>query len=218
MRSQFDKQLYELNGNLLEMASMIEDAIEKAIKALKTQDVALARQVIESDDIIDAKEKEVESICLRLLLQQQPVAKDLLMVSTALKMITDMERIGDHATDISEITELLASQTYIKELDHIPQMADATITMLGNSIDAYVKKDLDLARSVVAYDDVVDALFVQVKRDLIELTLQDAHNGEQAFDLLMIAKYFERIGDHAVNIAEWVIFLLTGMHKNQRIL
>ena len=218
MRSQFDKQLNDLNHSLLEMAALIEDAIAKATDALKRQDTELAKQVIQNDDEIDAKEKDIERLCLKVLLKQQPVASDLRLVSTALKMITDMERIGDHAADISEITEYLAGQAYIKQLDHIPQMADATIRMVSDSIDAYVKKDVKLAYEVIAYDDVVDALFVQVKKDLIELTRENTDNGEQAFDLLMIAKYFERIGDHAVNIAEWVVFSIMGTHKETQIL
>ena len=198
------------------MGAMIEFAIAKATQALVTHDVELAKSIIEADIEIDKKEKEIESLCLKLLLAQHPVARDLRQISTALKMITDMERIGDHAEDISEITILLARQEYIKKLEHIPQMAAATAKMLTNSIDAYVKKDLELAQAVIAADDEVDELYVIVKKDLIDLVHEDVKNGEQAFDLLQIAKYYERIGDHAVNLAEWVIFSLTGEHEDKK--
>jgi phosphate transport system protein len=218
MRSRFDEQLSLLNNSLIEMGALIEHAIAKAAKALEKQDVESARKVIESDDLVDDKEKEIESLCLKLLLNQQPVARDLRQVSTALKMITDMERIGDQAADISERCVYLAEQEYIIKLDHIPQMAAATIRMVTDSIDAFVKKDSNLAQSVIAYDDVVDNLFDVVKKDLIQLIHADVQNGEQAIDLLQIAKYFERIGDHAVNIAEWVIFSITGKHKDTQVL
>lgn len=218
MRSRFDEQLKLLNNSLIEMGSIIENAISKATKALETQDVKSAQEVIEADQIIDDKEKEIESLCLKLLLHQQPVARDLRQISTALKMITDMERIGDQAADISELCILLASDEYIKKLEHIPQMAKATIRMVTESIDAYVKKDMALAEAVVEYDDVVDELYLAIKKDLIALVHADVENGGQAFDLMQIAKYYERIGDHAVNIAEWVIFSITGKHKNRQVL
>lgn len=218
MRYSFDMQLEELNKKLLEMAVLIENAIKKATEALINQDAELAKEVSKNDYAVDEKEKEIESLCLNILLRQQPVARDLRQVSSALKMITDMERIGDQAEDISEITIYLTNQTYIKKLEHIPMMAEATIKMVTESIDAYVRKDLELAKEVIMYDDVVDDLFVQVKTDLIELINKNADNGEQAIDLLMIAKYFERIGDHAVNIAEWVEFSITGKHKDKQIL
>jgi len=218
MRSKFDEQLALLNNCLIEMGAIVEQAIMSAIKALVEQDVALAQKVISSDDEIDEKEKEIESLCLKLLLQQQPVARDLRLVSSALKMITDLERIGDHASDISEITLLLAGKPYIRKLEHITQMAEETVKMVNKSIDAYVKKDEALANEVIAYDDVIDNLFDTVKNDLIELIKENADNGDQAIDLIMIAKYFERIGDHATNVAEWVIFSLTGMHKSNQIM
>ena len=218
MRKQFTEQLNELNKCLIEMGALIENAITFTTKALINQDIDMATKSIGSDEVINEKEKEIEALCLKLILREQPIAKDLRMISTALKMITDMERIGDHAVDISEIIILLADKEYIKHLDHIPQMATASIKMVTNSIDAYVKKDIDLAISVIAYDNVIDELFVRVKEDLIELIYENKDNGEQAMDLLMIAKYFERIGDHAVNIAEWVVFSLTGKHKNKQIL
>jgi len=218
MRSRFDEQLAGLNNSLIEMGALVERAIARATKALTSQDADTARSIIGGDAIIDEKEKEIESLCLKLILNQQPVARDLRQISTALKMITDMERIGDQAADISELCIFLAAQEYIKKLEHIPQMAEATIKMVTDSIDAFVKKDLELAQAVIDYDDVVDDLYVMVKKDLIELVHADVKNGEQAFDLLQIAKYYERIGDHAVNIAEWVIFSITGKHKDKQVL
>ena len=213
MRSKFDEQLVKLNNHLIEMGGVVEKAITNATKALVEQDATLARKVIASDDEVDSKEKEIEDLCLKILLQQQPVAKDLRLVSSVLKMITDLERIGDHASDISEITLMLAGAPYIKKLEHIPQMADAAMYMVRKSIDAFVRKDEALAHEIIAYDDVVDDLFVVVKDELISLIKENSANGDQAIDLVMIAKYFERIGDHATNIAEWVIFSLTGAHE-----
>jgi len=218
MRSRFDEQLTGLNNNLIEMGALIESAIAKATKALGERDVDAAQKIIADDGIIDEKEKEIESLCLKLLLHQQPVARDLRQISTALKMITDMERIGDQAADISELCAYLDGQEFIKRLEHIPQMAEATIKMVTDSIDAFVNKDLKLAHSVIGYDDVVDDLYVSIKQDLIGLIHEDVGNGEQAFALLQIAKYYERIGDHAVNIAEWVIFSITGKHKEKQVL
>lgn len=218
MRSRLDEQLTLLNNNLIEMGACIERAIAKATKALLEHDADTAREIIDGDPVIDDKEKEIESLCLKLLLNQQPVAKDLRLISTALKMITDIERIGDQAADISELCIYLSNQEYIKKLEHIPQMAQATIKMVNEAIDAFVKKDLALAEAVIEYDDVVDDLYVTVRQDLIKLIHKDVRNGEQAFDLLQIAKYYERIGDHAVNIAEWVIFSITGKHENRQII
>lgn len=214
MRNKFEEQLLVLNNMLIEMGGLIETAIALATQALKNQDVEIAKKAIDFDGDIDQKEKDIEALCLKLLLQQQPVAKDLRLISAALKMITDMERIGDQSADISEITIMLAGTPYIKKLEHIPQMAAATVKMVTESIDAFVKRDLDLAYAVIEYDDVVDDLFNSIKFDLIELIRTDSANGEQAIDLMMIAKYFERIGDHATNIAEWVVFSITGRHDN----
>ena len=214
MRSRFDEQLTLLNNSLIELGALIERAIAKATKALVSQNVNIAQSVINGDSAIDEKEKEIETLCLRLILNQQPVARDLRQISTALKMITDMERIGDQASDISEICITLSEHEYIKKLVHIPQMAEATIKMVTDCIDAFVKKDLELAQSVIDSDYMVDELYFVVKKDLIELVHKDVKNGEQAFDLSQIAKYYERIGDHAVNIAEWVIFSITGNHKD----
>ena len=215
MRNRFDEQLALLNEELLNMGAMIERAIDCATAALKNQDAAAAASAIAMDEEIDQKERDIERLCLKLLLQQQPVARDLRLISAALKMITDMERIGDHAEDISELVLYLCGTPYIKTLEHLPQMAEAAITMLHGSIDAFVKKDLALARETIAQDDVIDNLFDIVKRELITLIRANAKNGEQAVDLLMIAKYYERIGDHAQNIAEWVEYSLTGMHKGK---
>ena len=214
MRNRFDRQLSTLNDELIEMGSMIEKSIETAIKALVNQDVDLARHAIEADEEIDRQERIIEDLCLKLLLQQQPVAKDLRLISSALKMITDMERIGDHASDISEIKIALADQPYIKKLEHIQQMAKETMIMLVGSIEAFVDKDLEKANEVIKRDDVVDDLFDKVKKELIQMIHENADKGEQAADLLMVAKYMERIGDHATNISEWVIFSITGEHKS----
>ena len=213
MRNRFDEQLDQLNSHLLEMGAMIERSIESATQALIEQDVSAAKEVITADRDIDQKEREIESLCIKLLLQQQPVAKDLRLISAANKMITDMERIGDQAADISDIVIYIADQPYIKELAHLPQMGYKAIQMVRGSLDAYVNKDLALAQSVMAMDDEIDELFTIAKAELIEQIHHDPDTGEQAMDLLMIAKYYERIGDHAQNIAEWVEYALTGRHK-----
>jgi len=215
MRNKFDDQLTKLNEMIIEMGAMIENAIKLAIDALVNQDKEKANQAIEYDIEIDEKEKDIESMCLRLLLQQQPVARDLRAISSALKMITDMERIGDQAADISEITLFLIGEKYIKKLEHIPMMAEATVKMVTDSIDAYVRMDLELAQSVIDSDDIVDDLFDTIRNDLIELIKKDETNAPQAIDLIMIAKYLERIGDHATNIAEWVAFYITGKHVDE---
>jgi len=215
MRSHFDEQLNLLNTELLEMGALIEHAIESASTALIDQDVASANKAIEFDSKVDQKERDIESLCLKLLLQQQPVARDLRQISAALKMITDMERIGDQAADISGIVIYLAGTSYIKKLEHLPQMANAAIRMVRSSIDAYIKKDLVLARETIDMDDIIDDLFVTVKNELIEAIHRKAEDGGQAMDLLMVAKYFERIGDHAQNIAEWVEYSITGKHKGE---
>ncbi len=215
MRNRFDRQLCTLNDELIEMGSMIEKSIETAVKAMVAQDVTLAEEVIDSDEEIDRQEREIEDLCLKLLLQQQPVARDLRLISAALKMITDMERIGDHATDISEITIAMADKPYIKKLEHIQQMAKETMVMLVESIEAFVNKDMEKAKSVIAHDDIVDDLFSKVKNELIGMIHENVDAGEQAADLLMVAKYFERIGDHATNISEWVIFSITGAHPEK---
>ena len=213
MRNRFDKQLVELNNELIQMGSLIEKAIELAFSALIRQDVKRAKDAISFDEEINHQEKVIESLCLKLLLEQQPVAGDLRLISAALKMITDMERIGDHAADISEITILLGEAPYLNHIQEIKEMAKETTMMVVNSIEAFVTKDVVRAEQVIKQDDKVDLLFDRVKKGIIELIAKDAANGEQATDLLMVAKYFERIGDHATNIAEWVLFSITGVHK-----
>ena len=214
MRSNFDKELDSLNNQLIQMGSLVEDKINSAIKALINQDVALANSVIKGDIEVNNMEREIEAKCLKLILQQHPVAGDLRLISSVLKMITDLERIGDHAQDISEISLLLSNEKYINELTHIPQMAELTMYMVKSSIDAFVKHDMELAYEVIAFDDKVDHLFDIIKDELIHLIRTDVNNGEQAINFLMLAKYFERIGDHAENIAEWVLFSITGDHVN----
>lgn len=211
MRNRFDEQLNLLNVKMSEMGGECESIIALSVKALLDGSAADAKKAIESGSRIDQMEREIESICLKLLLQQQPVAKDLRIISAALKMITDMERIGDQAEDIAEIITFLDGRTG-EECHDIRLMAEATIKMVNDSIDAYIGRDLALARSVIDYDDVVDAAFSRVKNTLITMITENTADGEYAIDLLMIAKYFERIGDHAVNIAEWVEFSVTGCH------
>lgn len=213
MRNRFDQELDKLNLEIIKMGGLIENAIEFSAKALINQDPSLIKNVNELEIEIDDMEKTIESHCLKLLLQQQPVASDLRIISTALKMITDMERIGDNAEDIAEIARFIVDQKFIKDLVHIPQMAEATISMVKRSVDAFVNKDKELAEEVCKSDDIVDNLFQVVKEELIEKIQENKSNGEQAIDLLMIAKYLERIGDHAENIAEWVIFSITGKHQ-----
>ena len=213
MRNRFDEQLHALNHELLEMGTLIERAIRSATDALIRQDGEAALQALSADKEVDQAERDIESLCLKLLLQQQPVAKDLRLISSVLKMITDMERIGDQASDIAELVIYLSSEPYIKELTHLPQMAEHAIRMVTGALDAYVRKDVSMAQEVIGMDDAVDTLFVTVKDELIALIRNDASAGSQAIDLLMIAKYYERIGDHAQNIAEWVEYALTGKHK-----
>ena len=213
MRNRFDEQLHALNHELLEMGALIERAIRSATDALIRQDGEAALQALSADKEVDQAERDIEALCLKLLLQQQPVARDLRLISSALKMITDMERIGDQASDIAELVIYLSSEPYIKELTHLPQMAEHAIRMVTGALDAYVRKDVSMAQDVIGMDDAVDTLFVTVKDELIALIRNDASAGSQAIDLLMIAKYYERIGDHAQNIAEWVEYALTGKHK-----
>ena len=212
MRSRFDEQLELLNSKMTEMGDECEKIIALSVQALLEGDKNKAAKAREDGIKIDQMEREIESICLKLLLQQQPVAKDLRVISAALKMITDMERIGDQAEDIAEIITFLNGRTG-EECHDIRLMAEATIKMVNDSIDAYVKRDVNLAKAVEDYDDVVDEAFLRVKKTLISMIAENSADGEYAIDLLMIAKYFERIGDHAVNVAEWVEFSVTGIHK-----
>ena len=215
MRSRFDEQLADLNKKLIEMGAMCEECISLAAKALKEGNPGIRWEVEPLDNSLDDLERNVESLCLKLLLQQQPVARDLRQISAALKMITDMERIGDQAEDIAEIITYMdcecANSTLLRE------MAKDTIKMVTESVDAYVRRDTELAKLVIAEDDIVDDYFAKVKKELIAQIAENPAGGEQTLDFLMIAKYFERIGDHAVNIAEWVIVSVTGVHKNSEI-
>jgi len=208
MRSKFDEQLRLLNSEMIRMSNMIEEAIQDAIDALFAQNVEKAREIIENDELVDQAQKSIENICFQLLIQQQPVARDLRTITAAMKMVTDMERIGDHAADISELTIMMADCPYLLKADNIRKMSEETIVMLLHAVEAYVEHDMAKAREVIEHDDIVDELFVKVKTDLIEVMQQNTDYEEHAADLLMVNKYLERIGDHATNIAEWVIFSL----------
>ena len=212
MRNRFDEQLFALNREIIEMGAMCEEAIASAARALSTGDMELANKVCENSSVIDQMERDIEGRCMKLLLHQQPVARDLRQISAALKMITDMERIGDQAEDIAEIVTFLNGRT-MEGMELIEEMAHETIEMVNASVDAFVKKDVELAQKVIAQDDVVDDYFSRVKSGIINLITKNSVDGEFALDLLMVSKYFERIGDHATNIAEWVIYSVTGTHK-----
>ena len=214
MRNKFDQQLAQLNHEMIEMGALCEEVIALSSRALTEGNVALAAKVGPLDSEIDHKEREIENLCLKLLLQQQPVARDLRQISAALKMITDMERIGDQAEDIAEIVAFLKGRQAEND-GLLKKMAEAVIQMVTESVDAYVKCDIMLAKKVLAADDTVDDYFAQVKQSLIGKIAKNPDDGEYALDLLMIAKYFERIGDHATNIAEWVIYSVTGVHKDE---
>jgi phosphate transport system protein len=213
MRTRFDIQLETLNNEIIEMGALVEQAMSNAVDALLHQSIDLAQKNIDFDKDIDQKMKEIESLCLKLLLSQQPVARDLRLISAALKMVSDLERIGDQCADISEIVLTLPPGADTNHLNLIPRMASATKKMVSESVDAFVNRDMALARSVCDYDDVVDNLFNEVRRDLISKIRDNLEDGECIIDLLMIAKYFERIGDHSVNVAKWVIFSITGIRN-----
>lgn len=213
MRNRFDRQLKELNTELIKMGALCEEAISQSVKYLTDGDFRLKESVCETDKQIDKKERDIETLCMKLLMQQQPVATDLRVISSALKMISDMERIGDQASDIAEIAAYTKKSGLQSEI-HIADMARATIKMVTDSIDSFVKKDAELALKVIEHDDLVDSLFSKVKSELIEAVYKKHDDAEALIDLLMIAKYFERIGDHAENIAEWVIYSITGRHAD----
>lgn len=208
MRSKFDEQLKLLNEQMIQMGTMIEESIQSAIDALIKSDVEKAKAIMDGDSLIDKMQRDIESLCFNLLIQQQPVAKDLRAITAAMKMVTDMERIGDHAADISEMTIMLSKTERVCSYDTISQMAAEASLMLIDSIDAFARKDKDKARAVIEHDDIVDSLFDRVKAELIAHIKNDIHQGELEIDMIMIAKYLERIGDHATNIAEWVIYSL----------
>lgn len=215
MRNRFDRQLDILHTNLLEMGALCEEAISLSVKTLLDNNSELCESVFAVDDRIDQKERDIESICMKLLLQQQPVARDLRTISSALKMISDMERIGDQASDIAEIAKFVGSSEVTSRI-HIKDMATAAIKMVTDSINSFINNDLKLALEVMQYDDNVDHLFDCIKQELVGLIAQSPENGEFCIDLLMIAKYLERIGDHAVNIAEWVEYSITGKHQDSQ--
>ena len=210
MRTRFDRQLEQLNVELIRMGALCEEAISIVAKSLLNSDLTYLPHALELDDQIDEMEREIEALCMKILLQQ-PVASDLRVVSSALKMISDMERIGDQARDIAEMLGYVVQHRFESRL-HIGDMARASIKMVTDSIDSFVRKDYDAAVAVIQSDDVVDALFQKVKEELTAAIAAQPDNGEIFLDLLMIAKYFERIGDHATNIAEWVCYSITGQH------
>ena len=212
MRDFFQEQLNELNRELTIMGSSCKEIIALASRALTDMDEELVYKVTTIGAQIDESERTIETICMKLLLRQQPVARDLRQISAAMKMITDMERIGDQAEDIVEIIPFMNTHPHEK-FPKIREMARAAQTMVTEAVDAYVKQDLELAKKVMAQDDVVDDYFAQVKNGIIDIIAAEPSQGEYALDLLMIAKYFERIGDHCTNIAEWVEFSVTGIHK-----
>ena len=213
MRNKFGEQLERLHVEMIQMGALCEDAISAAAQALMKGDEDLAQAAEEAEREIDQKEREVENLCLKLLLQQQPVARDLREISSALKMISDLERIGDQAADIAELIRHMHLTPVSRQNKHLSKMADAAKKMVTESIDAFVKKDAALATKVLADDDLVDSLFLKLRHDIIEMIAADPGCGEEAVDVLMIAKYLERIGDHATNIAEWVLFSITGTHE-----
>ena len=212
MRNHFDTQLNTLHVELIKMGALCEESIAAAMKSVLDEDAAMADRTAAAEREIDRKERDIEALCMKLLLQQQPVARDLRAISSALRMISDMERIGDQAADIAEISGFLAGCPLTGRV-HLKEMAVEAVQMVTDSVDAFVKNDLDLAHSVMKHDDLVDGFFRQIKDELIALIVEDSHNGEFCIDLMMIAKYLERIGDHAVNIAEWVEYSITGVRK-----
>ena len=213
MRNRFDRQLEQLHVELIQMGAACEDAISAAAEALLKGDEALAEAAEEAERDIDQREREVENLCMKLLLQQQPVARDLREISAALKMISDLERIGDQAADIAELARYIQMPEGSGK-QHVGDMARAVIGMVTDSVDSFVKRDLELARSVYAADDAVDALFLRIKGELIDMIAKDASAGSTGLDMLMVAKYLERIGDHATNVAEWVEYGITGIHPS----
>ena len=215
IRARYEKELNGIFDNLVLMCRHIEVAIEKSVQALTERDYDLAREVFETDKIIDRMERDIEQSCLRLLMMEHPVAGDFREVSAVLKMITDLERIGDQARDIAEITTQFGEKEYIKKVVHIPQMAVIVIQMVKDGVQAYINRDLELARSLDKTDDKVDDLFNVVLSDLTELIKKNPDNVEQAIMFIMINKYLERIGDHAVNIGEWVEYAITGNHPKK---
>ncbi len=213
-RHTFDQDLEELHLDLIKMGSMVEESIENTITALKKQDIELAKEIFKNDDVIDELERKIEKRCINLIARQQPLAGDLRTISAALKIITDIERIGDHSADIAEITIRMAGEKYIKPLIDLPKMAEKAKQMVNKSIDAYIRQDVSLAREVCASDDDVDELFFKIILELISIMKNDSNAIEQAINFMFISKYLERMADHATNISEWVVFNVTGEHKH----
>ena len=214
MREKYEAELKNLNASIIKMGKMIEVAIENSVVALLGRDTATAKVIATNDDKIDDMEKDIESQCLRLLLQQQPMASDLRIITAALKMITDMERIGDHAADIADLIIELPDFSY-SNMNAIAQIGSEIIKMLNDSVESYINRDFNAAKNVIAHDDVIDELYYAIKKDLVE-KIKKTDQGRQILDYLLIAKYSERIGDHCTNIAEWVIFAVTGERKTER--
>lgn len=218
VRTEFEKELEQLHLRLIRMGGLVEESIDRSITAYEKHDHELAQSIIDNDKPIDDLEREVETLCLRLLLRQQPVAKDLRAVSAALKIVTDMERIGDHAVGIADILLRVSDQSLIHTLEHIPLMAHIASSMVKDSVDAFVHSDMKISREVIHRDDEVDQLFHTIQQEIISILVQNTENADEAIDLLMITKYLERIADHAENIAQWVIFYVTGSLKDRQIL
>lgn len=215
MRLKFDEQLRQLNNEMILMGNMVQKAIQDTIEAFFSQNIDKAKQIMKDDELVDQEQKKIENICFQLLIQQQPVARDLRTITAAMKMVTDMERIGDQAADIAELTIMMADSPYLLNVEHIKKMSAETVMMLMQAVQAYVERDMKKAQEVIEHDDIVDELFVKVKTDLIEIMRNNADYAEHAADLLMVNKYLERIGDHATNIAEWVIFSIDD-HVNEK--
>ena len=213
MREYFDTELANLNNQLIGMGTLVESAIKNAVEIIANNSAELLDKAREQEELINTSERKIQNHCIRLLLHQAPVANDLREVSSALKMITDLERIGDQAIDIAEVSQYIKSRNNVINVTHIDEMASQASKMVTLAIDAFVKKDFDLAKTVSKSDDVIDELFDKVKKETVEIIQRDKALGEEAIDLMMIAKYLERIGDHAVNIAEWVAFSITGSRE-----
>mgnify|MGYP000935964712 FL=1 len=212
MRYNFDKELESLHLNLLQMAGLVEESIESTIEALKKHDVELAKKVAQGDNIIDKLEKKIEKQCIDLIARQQPLAKDLRTISSVLKIITDLERIADQSADIASYTIKMAREKYIKPIKDIPKMAECTKNMVNRVIDAYIKQDIEEAKAVIASDDEVDDLFAKIVQELTVIVKNNPQTVEQAINLVLIAKYLERMADHTTNIGEWIIYNVTGEH------
>jgi len=217
IRVNFENKLKELHSQIVEMGSLVAKAIENSIKAFKNNDLELCKTIIADDEMIDELEKKIESECLWLIAREQPIASDLRTITMALKIASDMERIGDHAEDIADIVMRIDDKNAFSDSVHIPKMAERTIEMVNDAVSAYVNQDLELAKNTIDKDEIVDEYFNLIKNELVQIFNTQPHNLDNAIDLLLIAKYLERIADHAVNICGWISFSQTGKHKNTRI-